>query len=257
MTERAPISLQLYTLRDALRNDFAGTVQQIADIGYIGVEPYGGMPLPAPEVAQILRDHGLTIHSSHLGLPEGDKAQEIMDTAAAYGIQRIIIPWLHPDNYKTADGIKKVCDQINAAQKRVAAEGYSLGYHNHHFEFMNTDDGTPAYQIMLEHLDPAVFFELDTYWIQVAGLDPAEVVMAFGKRSPLLHIKDGPADAPQSDMTAVGAGNVDIKGVTIAGEGTTEWLIVELDRCATDMMTAVAESYRYLIDEGLAHGNQD
>jgi sugar phosphate isomerase/epimerase len=257
MTEHAPISLQLYTVRDALQEDFVGTIQKIADMGYVGVEPYGGMPVAAAEAAQILRDNGLTIHSAHLGLPESDNAAGILDAAAAYGIQRIIVPWLPPDLFKTADSIKAVCDRLNAAQRLISADGYTLGYHNHHFEFMNTDAGVAAYHIMLEHLDPQIFFELDTYWIQVGGHDPAEVVMAFGNRAPLLHIKDGPADKPESDMTAVGAGDVDIKGVVIAGEGSAEWLIVELDRCATDMMTAVADSYRYLINEGLAHGKHD
>jgi hypothetical protein len=55
-------------------------------------------------------------------------------------------------------------------------------------------------------------------------------------------------------MTAVGDGRVDIPGVVAAGSGRTEWMIVELDRCSTDMVEAVEKSYQYLTDNGLARG---
>jgi hypothetical protein len=57
-------------------------------------------------------------------------------------------------------------------------------------------------------------------------------------------------------MTAVGEGVMDFPGIIQAGEGSTEWLIVELDRCATDMMEAVEKSYKYLVGKGLARGNR-
>jgi actin-like ATPase involved in cell morphogenesis len=58
-------------------------------------------------------------------------------------------------------------------------------------------------------------------------------------------------------MTALGEGVVDIPGVVAAGAGSTEWLVVELDRCATDMMQAVRKSYQYVIGKGLALGNKN
>jgi sugar phosphate isomerase/epimerase len=90
----------------------------------------------------------------------------------------------------------------------------------------------------------------------VAGLDPAEVVRGLGARAPLLHLKDGPADSRTSDMTALGTGAMDLAAIVDAGKPHTEWLIVELDRCATDMMEAVVESYQYLTKAGLARGNK-
>jgi uncharacterized protein YbaP (TraB family) len=47
-------------------------------------------------------------------------------------------------------------------------------------------------------------------------------------------------------MTAVGDGVLDYPDFIEAALSSAEWLIVELDRCATDMMTAVEKSYRYL-----------
>ncbi|MCK5328239.1 MAG: sugar phosphate isomerase/epimerase, partial [Candidatus Latescibacteria bacterium] len=81
------------------------------------------------------------------------------------------------------------------------------------------------------------------------------VVRELGVRAPLLHIKDGPC-TKEAPMTAVGEGVVDFRSIVEAAGETAEWMIVELDRCATDMMEAVATSYTYLIEEGLARGNK-
>ena len=77
----------------------------------------------------------------------------------------------------------------------------------------------------------------------------------LGKRAPLLHIKDGPCVKGQP-MTAVGDGKVDVPAVAKAGAATAEWMIVELDSCATDMMAAVKKSYDYLTGKGFARGNK-
>jgi len=110
-----------------------------------------------------------------------------------------------------------------------------------------------VYQIMLELLDPDIFFEIDTYWVQTAGVDPAQVVRELGPRVPILHIKDGPC-VKSEPMTAVGDGVMDFAEIVQAGGGITEWLIVELDRCATDMMVAVEKSLKYLVEQGLGSG---
>jgi sugar phosphate isomerase/epimerase len=250
----APLGIQLYTLREALQVDFAGVIGRLADIGYIGVEPYGGMPVPPEEAARLFREKGLQAHSAHLPLLDDAQKTASLRAAAAYGVQRIVIPWLPAEEFATVDAIKRTCDRINTAAQLYAPEGYELAYHNHDFEFRMVD-GRTAYDIMLDHLEERVLLEVDTYWVQVGGQDPAALVARLGARTPLLHIKDGPADSPQSPMTAAGQGNINIPAVIAAGGTHTEWLIVELDRCATDMMQAVEESYRYLTSEGLARGN--
>ena len=110
--------------------------------------------------------------------------------------------------------------------------------------------------VMLEHLDPDVFFEVDVYWVQTAGQDPAQVVRRLGTRAPLLHVKDGPCQI-EAPMTALGEGVVDIPGVVAAGSGSVDWLVVELDRCDTDIMEAIRKSYQYLVGKGLGRGNKN
>ncbi len=52
----APIALQLYTVRDVLADDFAGTLKKIADIGYAGVELAGSAGYSAQELRTMIGD---------------------------------------------------------------------------------------------------------------------------------------------------------------------------------------------------------
>jgi sugar phosphate isomerase/epimerase len=249
----APISIQLYTVRELVAKDYAGIVTKIAEMGYVGVEPAGFPGTTVGEAVKLFKKLGLKVSSAHAPLPVGDKAKETLDVMAQLGC-KYLVSGFGPDQFKTVDGIKASCDQFNAASKVCVQHGLNFAIHNHWWEFLEVD-GKRAYKYMLEFLDPQVKFEIDTYWVQTGGACPAEVVKELGARAPLLHIKDGPCnkDLP---MTAVGEGKVDFPAVVKAAGKHTEWMIVELDRCATDMMEAVQKSYTYLTSKGLARGNK-
>lgn len=250
-----PIALQLYSLRAEMARDFEGTIRRVAAMGYAGVETAA---LPAginPARAKALFDElGLAVCAAHASLPLGSAAAGALETVSALGSDRLVCPWLSPDEYATLGAAARVCERLNEAAAVCAAHGLRLGVHNHWFEFIpiGNSDVRP-YELWLERLDPAIFFELDLYWAKVGGVEPAEALAQFGPRAELLHVKDGPADAIQSDMTAVGTGALDYASLIPAATGA-KWLIVELDRCATDMFAAVEQSYRYLADKGLGHG---
>ena len=250
-----PIALQLYTVRDLLAQDYEGTIRKVADMGYVGVETanmFGGSPASA---AKLFGELGLTVSSAHGALPLGDKKQEVIDTMGALNCKRLILAWQPPEKFKSLDGIKSICDSLNEGAAVAKANGFKLGYHNHWFEYELLENRIPT-DLMLEHLDPDVFLEVDVYWVQTGGQNPVAVIRRLGWRAPLLHIKDGPCQI-EAPMTALGEGVVDIPGVVAAGAGSTEWLVVELDRCATDTMEAVRKSYQYLIEKGLARGNKN
>jgi sugar phosphate isomerase/epimerase len=254
-TMTTPIALQLYTLRDLLAQDYEGTVRKVAEMGYVGVETanmFGGSPAAAAKLFSELR---LTVSGVHGALPLGDKKQEVIDTMGALNCKRLILAWQPAEKFKSLDGIKSVCDSLNQGAVVAKANGFQVGYHNHWFEYELLENRIPA-DVMLEYLDPDVFLEVDVYWVQTAGQNPVEVIRRFDLRAPLLHIKDGPCQI-EAPMTALGEGVVDIPGVVAAGAGSTEWLIVELDHCATDMMEAVNKSYKYLIAKGLARGSKN
>ena len=251
----APIAVQLYTVHEKLAEDFRGTIARIAEIGYVGLET-AGYPagVTAKDAAKLFKDLGLTLCSAHVGMPIGENVQKVLDEAAAAGCKRVV-SGMGGEGFNTPDAIKATCDKFNEAAANVAKAGLTFGVHNHWWEFGRLADGTPAYKIMLQHVDPRVFFELDVYWIQTGGCVPAEVVAECGKRAPLLHIKDGPCRQGQP-MTAVGDGLVDVPAVVKAAKNNADWLIVELDSCATDKMDAVARSYQYLVGKKLARGKK-
>jgi sugar phosphate isomerase/epimerase len=254
-TMTTPIALQLYTIRDLLAQDFEGTIRKVAEIGYLGVETanqFGSSPASA---AKLFRELGLVVSGAHIPPPLGDQKQEVIDTLGALDCNRLIVPSQPPEKYKSFDGIKSVCEVLNEGAAVAKANAFQLGYHNHWFEYQHVENRIPV-DVMLEYLDPDVFFEVDTYWVQTAGQDPTVVVHRLGARAPLLHIKDGPCQL-EEPMTALGEGVVDIPGVVAAGAGSTEWLVVELDRCATDIIAAVRKSYQYLVEKGLGRGNKD
>jgi len=236
-----------------MAKDFAGVVKKVADTGYIGVEP-AGFPGTTPEKAsKLFKDLSLVVSSAHLPMPLGLNKDEVLETVALLDCKRIV-SGLGPDQFKTMDLVKQSCDTFNEASAVAVENGLSFGLHNHWWEFGQVD-GRYVYQIMLELLDPAVFFEIDTYWVQTAGPDAAEVVRELGARTPLLHIKDGPCKKGEP-MVAVGDGIMDFPAIVDAAAGSTEWMIVELDECATDMIETVEKSYAYLVGEGLARGNK-
>lgn len=255
----SPIGLQLYSVRDyAQEHGFEAAVRKIAAMGYTGVEP-AGYPGTTPEAAgKLFRELGLVACSTHTKMPLGDVKNQVLDEMAAIGCTRIITG-KGPADFETMDKIKATCDLFNEAGAVARENGMTFGIHNHWWEYgqVEGDGASPryVYQVMLELLDPGIFFELDTYWIQTAGVDPAKVVAEMGPRAPFLHIKDGPC-VKSEPMTAVGDGVVNVPAIVEAGKPHTEWLVVELDRCATDMMAAVNKSYQYLVGNGLANGGR-
>ena len=252
----APIALQLYTVRDALARDFAAVIGKIAAIGYVGVETAGFPGTTPQQAAALFRELGLAVPSAHTALPLGDQKNLVLDTMGELGCKRIVAPSPpeEANKYQTLDHIRLACDLFNEANAVALANGLTFGIHNHWREFEQVD-GRYVYQVLLEHLEPEVFFQIDTYWVKTAGVNPAKVVRELGARTPLLHIKDGPCvkDEPQ---VAVGDGAMDVPAIVQAAGDATEWMIVELDQCATDMLETVEKSYHYLVGEGLARGRQ-
>ena len=253
----AKIGIQLYTVRDALAQDFDSVVKKIAAMGYVGVETAGFPGTTPAKASALFRELGLEVPSAHAPLPLGDQKHQVLEALEAVGCKRLIaaVPPQQAHHYQTLDDVMRACALFNEANAVAQSNGLTFGVHNHTWEFEQVE-GRYVYQVLLEHLDPEVFFQIDTYWVKTAGVDPVSVVKELGVRAPLLHLKDGPCVRDQP-MVALGAGDLEIPQIVQAGAEATEWLIVELDRTATDVMEAVEQSYRYLVGKGLALGNKD
>ncbi len=105
--------------------------------------------------------------------------------------------------------------------------------------------------MLAESLDKDISFEIDTYWAKVAGQDPAAVVARFAEQTRWLHIKDGPGKTPEDSMVALGTGALDFAAIAKAGPNV-EWMIVEFDKCDSDIFEALKKSVAFLVSKGLA-----
>jgi sugar phosphate isomerase/epimerase len=261
----AKISLQLYTVRNQIKNDIAGVFHQIADMGFEAVETaFWPENISIKQAAKYLKEAGLSVSSAHVELPVGDKKSVMLETAEAFNCKKMIWHgWPEDKRYSTLEGTKELIGIYNEANHFAKSNGLQFGLHNHWWEYRNKVDGRFVYQLLLEGVEPDVFFEIDTYWVKVAGHNPAKIVAEFGKRAPLLHIKDGPAkwnDSLPKDnpdpMVAVGKGSQNFPAIVKAANGNTEWMVVEMDVTATDVFAAIRDSYYYLVKNGFAKGKK-
>jgi sugar phosphate isomerase/epimerase len=262
MSTKGKIALQLYTLRNEMERDARGTLERLSEIGFENVETaFWPSHISIKEGGRLLTDAGLSVCSAHCSLPFGDKKSEMLEIADVFRCTRMIWHgWPEDDRYKTNEGIHQLAEMYNEANHIAKSNGLEFGLHNHWWEFKNKVDERFAFEVLLDLLDEDIFFEIDTYWVKVAGHDPATIVGSFGKRAPLLHIKDGPAKwtdtiaTSPEPMVAVGQGTQDFPGIVNAANGNTQWMIVEMDVCASDIFSAIKESHVYLTEKRLAEG---
>jgi sugar phosphate isomerase/epimerase len=247
------IAAQLWTFHEVAAADFEGVLEKIAALGYLAVEPLGLYGRDPSAVRSLLDSLGMTVCSAHAPFPAGPQATAILDENAALGATTLV--WsLEREEFDSPSAIARGVERINAGAANARAYGMTIGYHNHHAEFANVFDGRTAYSLLLDLLDPSVVIELDMYWAQMGGADPATVIRSLGERVKFLHVKDGPAVSQETDwMVPVGQGTVDIASALGASD-TIDWHIVELDRSKMDMIEALRESYSYLIGNGFSRG---
>jgi sugar phosphate isomerase/epimerase len=249
-----PLSLQLYTVREALDADFAGTMQRVADIGFTSVEPYDFLAR-ADDLAAGFASTGLRAPSAHFRFLDneslaGASLDDVFATAARLGIPTVIDPYVDPAKWLSAADIHATQDALNAAAEVAVKHGIRIGYHNHWFELApvvdrDVIDGETGLEILSSGLNPAVILELDTYWAAAGGQDVVALLGRLGDRVRLLHIKDGPIEPDPASQRAVGQGNMPVWDIIAAATGL-ELAVVELDAFAGDMFDAVTDSFAYL-----------
>jgi sugar phosphate isomerase/epimerase len=245
-----PLALQLYTVRDALASGRKPVLQAIRGFGYGAVEPYDVVTDPDAQRAD-LDEAGLAVCSVH-ARALGEDAGVLLDGARRLGADTVIVPSVPATRFADRDAIAALARELNEAAARAAGAGLRFGYHNHAFEFTQVD-GRAGLEVLADALDEAVLLEVDTYWAAVGCQDPDAVPALLGRlgdRVRYLHVKDGPVNG-DDPMTAVGTGRMPVAAI-LAAAPAAEWHVVELDRCATDMLTAVRDSIGWLTSRGLA-----
>jgi sugar phosphate isomerase/epimerase len=238
------LSLQLYTVRYKLEEDFDATLARIAEIGYKLVEPFGLVGL-APKLAEALPKYGLSAPTTHAGLLREDSGA-IFEAAKELGITTVIDPFVDPARWQTAEDIQATAEALNKAAVEAADHGITVGYHNHHFELVSQIDGRHGLEILADHLSPEVILEVDTYWAAVGGADVPALLGRLGDRVKAIHVKDGDGTLDNKAQVAVGDGTIAVNDILAAAP--TALRVVELDDYTGEILDAVAGSFAYLTE---------
>ncbi|MDA1192016.1 MAG: sugar phosphate isomerase/epimerase [Candidatus Poribacteria bacterium] len=227
---RIPVAIQMYTLRDQVAEDYEGTYRKVAEIGYEGVQGSPKSGMTGAEYKAFLDELGLTTPGGHTGLGAlEDNLQSVIDLHHAIDAKYVTLSSMPQDRRKTGDDWKRAAENMTAIGKKLADAGIVLCYHNHAFEF-ETFDGKYGLDILYDNSDPQyVQAEIDTYWVQKGGVDPAAYIRKLSGRTPLIHIKDMDTDG---DFAEIGEGTLDWDAIWSACEASgAKWYIVEQDRC--------------------------
>ncbi|MBL0171125.1 MAG: sugar phosphate isomerase/epimerase [Gemmatimonadaceae bacterium] len=221
------IGLQLYTVRTAMTKDLEGTIAAVAAAGITELEFAGYYNKPATWWRDLMKSHGMTSPSTHIGLPKTDAEWEPhFAMANGMGHDCVIVPSFGSE-FRGEGGYKRLADRLNSSGELAKKAGLRMGYHNHDAEFAPQAVGTNGFEILVANTDPKlVDFELDLYWAVKAGQDPLKLIAAHPKRIAYCHVKDaGPA--PELAMMDVGAGTIDFKTILKAARkvGLKHWYI--------------------------------
>ena len=240
------IGLQLYTVRSLAAKDLAGTLAQVAAIGYRDVEFAGYHGKTPREVRSLLDANGLRAPSAHIPIADvRGNWKKTLDDAKIVGHEYLTVPWLGDADRGTIDGWKRTASIFNRAAFEAKGAGLKFAYHNHDFEFA-TLGGVVPFDVLIAETDPSlVSFEMDIYWVVRAGRDPLEYLARFPNRFSMFHAKDS-AGRPRHEMVDVGKGTIDFKSILAAGVGAgVRHVFVEHDNPG-DPIASITASYRHL-----------
>jgi len=218
------IGLQLYTVRDLMKQDFDGTLAKVAAVGYKEVEFAGYFDHSPKDVRVAVDRHGLTAPSAHIDYKSlsDDKFPAVIEAAKVVGHEYLVNPWIDEEIRKQPDAWKHAAETFNHAGEACKKAGIQFAYHNHWFEFLPVNGKLP-YDLLLTECDPnLVKMELDLCWITVGGQDPLKYFDRYPGRFPLVHVKDVKRVPP---VTAGGAQDFgsSMKDMTEVGSGIIEW----------------------------------
>ncbi|MGC8548150.1 MAG: sugar phosphate isomerase/epimerase family protein [Acidobacteriaceae bacterium] len=265
-----PIGLQLFTVRNQLPKDFAGTLAKVAAIGYAQVEAAGFFGHAAAQVKRMMQQAGLKCVSAHYPLPNLLKATpQTIDYAKTLGLSYLVCssPWsAHPEKLlqypggawvgmqhaMTLDDWKWSGEQMQRIGEQCHRAGIQLAYHTHTMAFEKHGDTDGFHTLLVNTTTEMVALELDCGWAVAAGQNPVELLHMYPKRIQMLHVKDmkkmPPGTPPWKYIpTELGRGTIDYKPILDAAVHTSvKHVFVEQDDIDVPIWEALRIDYRYM-----------
>ena len=234
--------LQMYSVRDITKDDLPGAVAKVAQMGYKLIEFAGFFGHTAEEVNKMLSDNGVTVSGTHTGLAE--LLNDYEGTVAfhkAIGNKRFIIPG---HDLSTKEKLDQFIDWVNEYQPKLAAEGITLGYHNHDGEFFPNKDGQIIYDELTSRTNCGL--EIDTFWAYAGKKDPVAMMEQFKDRLMCIHIKDG---FENREGKPLGLGTAPVAAVYKKATEMGKLMVVESETLDPDGLTEAKICIEYLASQ--------
>jgi len=227
-----PVGLELYSVRDALKQDPEGTVRTVAQMGYKAVEFYAPYfewtDAQAKQMRQLLDDLGVRCYSTHNDANSFSPKtiNRARDLNLILGSKYVVLAWSDPKS--GPDGWKAVAEQLNAAAETLEPSGLKPGYHNHQAEFTGAAGQRPM-DFLAKNTKPAVMLQLDVGTCLEAGSDPVAWIRANPGRIRSIHCKNWSPDSGKGYKVLFGEGAANWKGIFQAAEsvGGVEYYLIE------------------------------
>jgi sugar phosphate isomerase/epimerase len=243
---RAPIGLQLYSVREDCKRDLPGTIAAVAKMGYQGVEFAGYYDRSAKELRKMLDDNGLVCCGTHTGLDTllGDNLRPTIEFNKILGNKYLIVPGL-PGKYQSShQAWLDTAKLFNELAAKVKPQGMLVGYHNHSAEFTAMDGELP-WDTFYGNTSKDVIMQLDVGNAIYGGVDPLPYIYRYPERAVTVHVKEF---SKKNKKAIVGEGDVNWKAffALCKAVGGTEWYIVEQESYAYPPLECVGRCLRNL-----------
>lgn len=251
------IAAQLYTLRDQIKtlDTFKTTLGRLREIGFEHVEIATPGEYPYADLAAALSEFGMSAMSVHMSWPEClEQTDEIIARLKVCQAKYATIGML-PAHYYDAAGLDRFIEELHPVAERFSSEGLQIAFHNHSLELTWVGEQPFLAEMYARTTPEQLVAELDTYWLQHGGADPAQWIAAYERRVPLLHMKDMLATKEWKPRFAeVGHGNLNWRAIVAAARAAdVQWFIIEQDDCfGRDPVEALGDSFRYVKSLGIA-----
>ncbi len=237
------LSIQLYTLRSL--GDVDRVLDTVKAVGYAHVETVGSHLDQADAVKAKLDARGLTVSSSHVGLPAmRERPDQVAAAARTLGFQQLYVPAVPPaERDSPAPYWRALGRELGELARRFQDQGLKLGWHNHAFEFKPKDGPLTAMELLLAEAEGSpLSWQMDVAWVVRGGADPKAWLTRYAGRISAAHVKDiAPAgqNEDQDGWADVGSGVLDWRDLWAAckAAGAT-WMVVEHDNPKDPAATA-------------------
>jgi len=243
---KLPIALQLYSVREDAAKNLPYVLEEVAKMGYDGVEFAGYYGHSAPEIKKWLDDNGLKCEGAHLGIDTllGDALAATVEAQATLGNKFLIVPGLPAARTSSKAAWLETAGVMNEISDRLAPHGMRTGYHNHHTEFLPMDGELP-WDIFFGNTKPEVIMQFDVGNALHGGGHAAPFLKAYPGRAATVHVKEYSAT---NDKALIGEGDVDWAEIFGLCEtiGNTEWYVVEQESYAYPPLECAAKCLQNL-----------